>query len=189
MTRGRGIDLTLAPSRALTQQRDYRARKKNHMQQLEDFNAQLVAENQKLNRRVEDLLHERAAAEQSAREYSDMVVDLRAALRRAEARSQPPLPHYAPLPSPLPSPQTTTVTVPASVPPFDPTCCGGLFDCSSLIGPPPTEQLGPAPPLPLPAGDSIELDETKCCWGIIECPDAPGEGDQGRGGLDARRGA
>ncbi|KAF9268411.1 hypothetical protein L218DRAFT_1073711 [Marasmius fiardii PR-910] len=52
MTRGRKKDLTIPPSRALTQQRDYRARKALYLSELEDKCQRLQEENEHLRAEV-----------------------------------------------------------------------------------------------------------------------------------------
>ncbi|KII92150.1 hypothetical protein PLICRDRAFT_462928 [Plicaturopsis crispa FD-325 SS-3] len=55
MTRGRKKDLTIPPSRALTQQRDYRARKAQYIADLEERYRQSEAENVRLREEIEKL--------------------------------------------------------------------------------------------------------------------------------------
>ncbi|KAF5349318.1 hypothetical protein D9758_011791 [Tetrapyrgos nigripes] len=55
MTRGRKKDLTIPPSRALTQQRDYRARKAKYVAELEDRYRKVEAENVSLRAEIETL--------------------------------------------------------------------------------------------------------------------------------------
>lgn len=55
MTRGRRKDLTIPPSRALLQQRDYRARKAQYVADLEDRCRKAEAENAELRKDVADL--------------------------------------------------------------------------------------------------------------------------------------
>lgn len=57
MTRGRKKDLTIPPSRALVQQRDYRARKAQYVSELEDRCRRAEDENERLRR---DLAEARA---------------------------------------------------------------------------------------------------------------------------------
>ncbi|KAL4249982.1 hypothetical protein ABKN59_005958 [Abortiporus biennis] len=57
MTRGRRKDLTIPPSRALLQQRDYRARKAQYVADLEDRNKRLEDENMALHREIDELKH------------------------------------------------------------------------------------------------------------------------------------
>lgn len=52
MTRGRKKDLTIPPSRALTQQRDYRARKALYLSELENKCQRLQEENEELRAEV-----------------------------------------------------------------------------------------------------------------------------------------
>lgn len=61
MTRGRRKDLTIPPSRALLQQRDYRARKAQYVADLEDRVRKAEEENAKLKKEI-DGLRMRAAA-------------------------------------------------------------------------------------------------------------------------------
>lgn len=61
MTRGRRKDLTIPPSRALLQQRDYRARKAQYVADLEDRLRREEDENTKLRKEI-DSLRMRAAA-------------------------------------------------------------------------------------------------------------------------------
>lgn len=53
MTRGRKKDFTIPPSRALTQQRDYRARKAQYITELEERCKKAEDENAKLRRELE----------------------------------------------------------------------------------------------------------------------------------------
>jgi hypothetical protein len=53
MTRGRKKDLTIPPTRALVQQRDYRARKANYIADLEDRVQKAEAENVQLRKDLE----------------------------------------------------------------------------------------------------------------------------------------
>ena len=55
MTRGRKKDLTIPPTRALTQQRDYRARKAQYVADLEDRVRRTEEENARLKKEVEAL--------------------------------------------------------------------------------------------------------------------------------------
>lgn len=55
MTRGRRKDLTIPPSRALLQQRDYRARKAQYVAELEDRVRKAEDENVKLKRELDSL--------------------------------------------------------------------------------------------------------------------------------------
>ncbi|KAJ3477977.1 hypothetical protein NLI96_g10085 [Meripilus lineatus] len=55
MTRGRRKDMSIPPSRALLQQRDYRARKAQHVADLEERCRRLDTENNELRKEVEDL--------------------------------------------------------------------------------------------------------------------------------------
>ncbi|THV04554.1 hypothetical protein K435DRAFT_774381 [Dendrothele bispora CBS 962.96] len=55
MTRGRKKDLTIPPSRALTQQRDYRARKALYVSELEDRCRRVEAENTALRAEIDAL--------------------------------------------------------------------------------------------------------------------------------------
>lgn len=61
MTRGRRKDLTIPPSRALLQQRDYRARKAQYVTDLEERVRRVEEENARLRKEV-DVLRLRAAA-------------------------------------------------------------------------------------------------------------------------------
>jgi hypothetical protein len=61
MTRGRRKDLTIPPSRALLQQRDYRARKAQYVADLEDRVRKVEEENTRL-KKENDILRMRAAA-------------------------------------------------------------------------------------------------------------------------------
>ena len=61
MTRGRRKDLTIPPSRALIQQRDYRARKAQYIADLEDRARRAEEENAKLRKELEALRHRFAA--------------------------------------------------------------------------------------------------------------------------------
>ncbi|KAI0081345.1 hypothetical protein K474DRAFT_1695200 [Panus rudis PR-1116 ss-1] len=55
MTRGRRKDMTIPPSRALLQQRDYRARKAQYLADLEERCRRVEGENVTLKREVEEL--------------------------------------------------------------------------------------------------------------------------------------
>lgn len=55
MTRGRKKDLTIPPSRALAQQRDYRARKAQYLAQLEAHCRRVEQENVLLRQEIESL--------------------------------------------------------------------------------------------------------------------------------------
>lgn len=55
MTRGRRKDLTIPPSRALLQQRDYRARKAQYVADLEDRLRRSDEENAKLRKELDAL--------------------------------------------------------------------------------------------------------------------------------------
>ncbi|TFK54313.1 hypothetical protein OE88DRAFT_1654927 [Heliocybe sulcata] len=55
MTRGRKKDLTIPPTRALTQQRDYRARKAQYLADLEERCLKAEEENMQLKKRIEAL--------------------------------------------------------------------------------------------------------------------------------------
>ena len=66
MTRGRRKDLTIPPSRALLQQRDYRARKAQYLSDLEDRCRRSEAENVQLRKEVEILQARLRAANDSA---------------------------------------------------------------------------------------------------------------------------
>ena len=55
MTRGRKKDLTIPPTRALTQQRDYRARKAHYLSELEDRCRHLEDENSALQQELRAL--------------------------------------------------------------------------------------------------------------------------------------
>ncbi len=55
MTRGRRKDLTIPPSRALLQQRDYRARKAQYVSDLEERCRKAEVENAELRKEVDDL--------------------------------------------------------------------------------------------------------------------------------------
>jgi len=55
MTRGGKKDLTIPPSRALTQQRDYRARKALYVSELEERCRRVEAENVALRAEIEAL--------------------------------------------------------------------------------------------------------------------------------------
>ena len=55
MTRGRRKDLTIPPSRALLQQRDYRARKARYVADLEDRCRRAEDENDRLKKEVDSL--------------------------------------------------------------------------------------------------------------------------------------
>ena len=61
MTRGRRKDLTIPPSRALLQQRDYRARKAQYVADLEERVRRADEENDRLRKELE-VLRLRAAA-------------------------------------------------------------------------------------------------------------------------------
>ena len=53
MTRGRKKDLTIPPTRALVQQRDYRARKAHYIADLEERVRKAEAENEQLRKDLE----------------------------------------------------------------------------------------------------------------------------------------
>lgn len=53
MTRGRKKDMSITPTRALVQQRDYRARKANYIAELEDRVRKAEAENAQLRKDLE----------------------------------------------------------------------------------------------------------------------------------------
>jgi hypothetical protein len=53
MTRGRKKDLSIPPSRALAQQRDYRARKAQYVTDLEERCKKAEEENERLKRELE----------------------------------------------------------------------------------------------------------------------------------------
>lgn len=55
MTRGRKKDLTIPPTRALTQQRDYRARKAHYVSELEERCRQMEEDNNKLRQEIDSL--------------------------------------------------------------------------------------------------------------------------------------
>ena len=55
MTRGRKKDLTIPPTRSLTQQRDYRARKANYVNQLELHCRKIEEENAELKKELVDV--------------------------------------------------------------------------------------------------------------------------------------
>lgn len=77
MTRGRSKDLTIPTSRALTQQRDYRARKAKHLADLEERCRRAEVENAKLRKELE-----LARAGLLAREVSVSSETVRSAPRR-----------------------------------------------------------------------------------------------------------
>jgi hypothetical protein len=54
MTRGRKKDLTIPPTRSLTQQRDYRARKANYVHDLETRCRRAEEENERLKKELEE---------------------------------------------------------------------------------------------------------------------------------------
>ena len=62
MTRGRRKDMTIPPSRALLQQRDYRARKAQYVADLEERCRKAEAENAELQKEVDDLKRRLAQA-------------------------------------------------------------------------------------------------------------------------------
>ncbi|KAH9839494.1 uncharacterized protein C8Q71DRAFT_514811 [Rhodofomes roseus] len=66
MTRGRRKDMTIPPSRALLQQRDYRARKARYVADLEERCKQTEEENARLKERIDVLGAQLRAAGQSA---------------------------------------------------------------------------------------------------------------------------
>lgn len=55
MTRGRKKDLTIPPTRALAQQRDYRARKARYLAELEEHCRRVEQENALLKQEIESL--------------------------------------------------------------------------------------------------------------------------------------
>lgn len=55
MTRGRKKDLTIPPTRSLTQQRDYRARKANYVSELESHCRKVEEENAELKKELVDV--------------------------------------------------------------------------------------------------------------------------------------
>ncbi len=55
MTRGRRKDLTIPPSRALLQQRDYRARKDQYVADLEDRCRRAEEDNEKLRKELDSM--------------------------------------------------------------------------------------------------------------------------------------
>ena len=55
MTRGRRKDLTIPPSRALLQQRDYRARKAQYVADLEDRVRRVEEDNERLKKELDTL--------------------------------------------------------------------------------------------------------------------------------------
>lgn len=72
MTRGRRKDLTIPPSRALLQQRDYRARKAQYVSDLEDRVRKAEEDNSKLRKEI-DSLRLRAAASGSMGPSAEVV--------------------------------------------------------------------------------------------------------------------
>jgi hypothetical protein len=77
MTRGRKKDMTIPPSRALVQQRDYRARKAHYIAELEDRVRKAEAENAQLR---QDLEAARAALNMPADLSSSQVVRMNSPL-------------------------------------------------------------------------------------------------------------
>jgi hypothetical protein len=82
---------------------------------------------------------------------------------------------------------------PTSGPAFDPNCCGGLFDCSSLPGIAMSTARTPVSETPLRRGSKlrsgggpiiepsnmtasvpVEVEETHCCYGVVDCGPEPG---------------
>ncbi|GAW06243.1 basic region leucin zipper protein [Lentinula edodes] len=55
MTRGRKKDLSIPPTRALTQQRDYRARKAHYLTELEERCRRAEEENEQLKQEIQAL--------------------------------------------------------------------------------------------------------------------------------------
>ncbi|OCH95140.1 hypothetical protein OBBRIDRAFT_810052 [Obba rivulosa] len=66
MTRGRRKDLTIPPSRALLQQRDYRARKAQYLAELEERCQKAEAENALLKKEIDELQAKLRSASTSA---------------------------------------------------------------------------------------------------------------------------
>ncbi|RSH76541.1 uncharacterized protein EHS24_005530 [Apiotrichum porosum] len=114
MPRGRSIDRTLPPTRSLTAQRDYRARKVAKQRDLEDSVAQLTAENAALRAEVADLRARVAQPDCLVPSQLDAVASaqaqLMAALHQLEGVASSTLkPHNTLAAHPLPVNVTLTV--------------------------------------------------------------------------------
>jgi hypothetical protein len=80
----------------------------------------------------------------------------------------------SPIPYPTHIPSYNQQSTPRIIePPYDPTCCGGLLDCSDRLPPlqlPITDPRRSAPP-PL-QHTGMAYDE-ECCGGVFDCSDLP----------------
>ncbi|KZT72102.1 hypothetical protein DAEQUDRAFT_723270 [Daedalea quercina L-15889] len=79
MTRGRRKDMTIPPSRALLQQRDYRARKARYVADLEERCKQMEEENARLREQIDTLSAQLRAAGQSAAQRTSPSPEMTAA--------------------------------------------------------------------------------------------------------------
>ncbi|KAF7977753.1 hypothetical protein HWV62_2844 [Athelia sp. TMB] len=173
MTRGRKKDLTIPPSRALAQQRDYRARKAQYVEQLEKRCQATEIENLRLKKELElaragvPSMFSPQAAELSA----ELLKQLNAAASTLTQQhayphlaytTSTPLLHPASFPSPAPS--TSTIAGHAS---------GGRSQSHR----PPTQQPSPdgSEHVNLTAnafrGSPSPSLGSECCGGLIDCTD------------------
>ncbi|KAI9639907.1 uncharacterized protein MKK02DRAFT_29876 [Dioszegia hungarica] len=218
MTRGRSIDKTIPPSRALAQQRDYRARKAARIESLEEELERLRAENDSLRA---ELREARLGNARGDDQLGRSVVNIRQHLLKAldavnqldgdcspsrsgptsyhnhnagGSRSENPTSgsdrlnttHMTGHPPQYPSPSSSSLHPPSldidsslSMEVYDPTCCAGIIDCSSL--PPVDSQPEPPHPNPVPprpdverATPAVEVSyDAECCGGIFDCSHLP----------------
>lgn len=88
----------------------------------------------------------------------------------------PPQLSISPIPystTPAPSHQSTPRMI---EPPYDPTCCGGLLDCSDRLPPlqlPITDPRRSAPPPSHQTNGADMTYDEDCCGGVFDCSDIP----------------
>ncbi|KAK8846524.1 hypothetical protein IAR55_005610 [Kwoniella newhampshirensis] len=134
----KGGRLTIPPSRALVQQRDYRARKAEKIAQLQQTVEELREENAALKAELVDMKN-RENARLKGEQSADIAVDSRVNDASGSNFSHIPQPGTSQLDSdrlntPLSNPPFISPLPGTTFPPIDPgdtNCCGGLFDCSS----------------------------------------------------------
>ncbi|WVQ98387.1 hypothetical protein IAU59_005510 [Kwoniella sp. CBS 9459] len=200
MVRGRSMDKTLPPSRSLTVQRHYRARKADRLRELENAVQDLSQENIALKAELAKLKEEKEAG---TCKCGDRVSDVRSHLEKAlghleeigrrshigqdkvyNATPFNQVPAF-PIAHSISNPTTTRIR-PASPTP----CCNGLTTCDLPVPSPkedtrvhPTssareEQIDNTLDTQRQTGDSVQtvsqdltLDPSQCCYGLVICPD------------------
>ncbi|PFH52036.1 hypothetical protein AMATHDRAFT_141157 [Amanita thiersii Skay4041] len=185
MTRGRKKDLTIPPSRALLQQRDYRARRAHYITSLEERCRRMEEENAQLRRELAaaklgqdtSAVHKSSQAVEASTQLLQHLSLVSASLARFQQVVFPEIPTAETLPTSSPYPFSASPVSKSASPLHSPTV--------SLDGPLVTEQPAgvetntpefrtPDPVSDLPISTQ-ELNKyvtsPDCCGGFLDCRD------------------